>query len=111
LGTPGTVTIQGPVTLAANTTTTLNFSGANNTGDLLDVVNGGLTLAGTLNLISTDNPPQKATQPIEFFFAEGTNPTITGSFTSIRDNVNNNLDSGQIFTFQNGEAFEVTFTP
>lgn len=85
-GTPGTVTIQGPVTLAANTTTTMNFSGANNTADLLDVQNGTLTLNGTLKLHSIDR--QKPTKALNFFDDRGGAPVIAGNFTAITiDNI------------------------
>jgi hypothetical protein len=87
MGTPGQVTVQGPVTLAANTTTTMNFTGGNNVPDMLDVKNGTLTLAGTLQLQSTDdNPP---TQPLDFLDDSGAQPIIAGSFASIKDNFNN----------------------
>ena len=53
-GTPGTVQVQGSVTLAANTTTTMHFVGGTNTPDQLIVQNGALTLAGALSLTSSD---------------------------------------------------------
>ena len=86
-GTPGTVTIQGPVTLTDNTTVTMNFTGGNNTADRLDVQGGALTLAGTLELNSTDR--NKPTNPLNFFddFSAVGTPSLTGSFLSITDNV------------------------
>jgi len=84
--TPGTVTVQGPVTLAANTTTTLNFTGGSNTADLLDVKNGTLTLNGTLKLNSTDN--KKPTAALNFLDDSGFGPSIAGNFTSITDSLN-----------------------
>ena len=51
----GTVTVQGDVKLGLNTVTTMNFSGGNNTADVLDVYNGILTLNGSLRLHSNDS--------------------------------------------------------
>jgi hypothetical protein len=76
-----TVTVQGPVTLAANTTTKLNYMGARNTSDVLDVKNGPLTLAGTLYLASLDG--RKPTQPLFFLDDSGNGATINGDFASI----------------------------
>ena len=84
-GTPGMITIQGPVTLAANTTTTENFSGHTNTADVIDVQNGTLTVNGTLKLISADN--RKPTQPLTFLDDRGTNPVIAGNFTTVTVNI------------------------
>jgi hypothetical protein len=92
-GTPGTVTVQGPVTLAANTTTTENFNGTNNTADLLDVHNGTLTLAGTLKLLSGRSG--KPTQPLNFLDDSGNTPAIAGGFASITDDVHG-TDTGQV---------------
>jgi hypothetical protein len=89
----GTVTVQGPVTLAQNTTTTASFIGSRNTADLLDVHNGTLTLAGKLSLTSTDR--QKPTNPLNFLDDSGDSPTINGNFASISDNIDGN-DTGQI---------------
>jgi hypothetical protein len=80
-GTPGTVTIQGPVTLAANTTTTENFAGGGNTADLIDVQNGTLTLNGTLNLISGNG--RRPLQALNFLDDQGGVPTIAANFTTI----------------------------
>ncbi len=104
-GTPGTVTIQGFVNLAPNTTTTLNFSGANNTADLLDVKNGFLTLNGSLNLRGKVKP----TSPLNFFDSSGSAAAIVGAFTSITDNLGG-TDTGQIVT-NNPQLkyFQVTF--
>jgi hypothetical protein len=104
-GTPGTVTVQGPVTLAANTTTTLNFNGTNNTADLLDVQNGALKLNGTLSLVGRVKP----TQPLNFLDDSGPAPSITGAFTTIKDSLNGN-DTGQVV--QNNpqlDYYQVTF--
>jgi hypothetical protein len=81
-GTQGTVTIKGPVTLAANTTTTLSFSGANDTSDLLDV-QGTLTLAGTLSL----NGDEKPDDTLYFLDSSGAGATINGDFAQITNNV------------------------
>jgi hypothetical protein len=90
-GTPGTITVQGPVTLAANTTTTMNFNGTNNTADLLDVQNGALKLNGTLSLKGNVKP----TAPLNFLDDSGPSPSITGAFTTITDTVNDK-DTGQV---------------
>jgi hypothetical protein len=91
-GSPEQVTVQGGVTLAQNTVTTMNFSGANNTADLLNVEDGQLTLAGTLMLLGDKNPKQS----FDFFAMVGNNPLILGNFTGITDNVGGN-DTGQFF--------------
>ena len=85
-GFPGTVTIQGPVTLGANTTTTENFvGGGNNNADRLDVQNGKLTLNGTLNLVSSSG--QKPVQPLSLFDDAGGAPAIGVDFTTITVNI------------------------
>lgn len=83
--TPGTVTVQGPVTLAANTTTTMNFNGGANTADKLDVKGGALTLAGKLSLFASDN--KKPGAVLTFFDDQGATAVINGDFASIVDNV------------------------
>jgi hypothetical protein len=94
-GTPGQVTIQGPVTLPANTTTTLNFNGVNNTADLLDVKNGTLTLNGILKLLSNDRVT-KPTQALNFLDDSGAAPVIAGAFTSITGNIPMAAYAGQV---------------
>ena len=84
-GTPGTVTVQGPVTLAAQTTTTLNYKGSNNTADLLDVKNGILTVAGTLKLKS--NGSGKPTVALNFLDDSGNGASIVGTFQSITGDI------------------------
>ncbi len=84
----GTVIVQGSVTLAAKTGTTLNYFGANNTADQLDVQNGSLNLNGVLSLTSRDS--LKPTQQLEFF--DDVNSVlfpanITGAFTAISGNL------------------------
>jgi hypothetical protein len=86
--TPGIVDVGGPVTLAANTTVTMNFSGANNTADLLNVNGGALSLNGTLVLNSLDQ--QLPTGALNFFADSGTAPSLTGVFASMRNNVEQN---------------------
>ena len=105
-GTPGTVTVTGPVTLAANTTTTLNFNGANNVADLLDVHNGALTLNGTLSLRSLDG--KKPTQPFDFLDDSG-QPMINGAFTSIKDDAGGMNDTGQVVK-PNGQLWQYQVT-
>jgi hypothetical protein len=99
-GTPGLVTVQGPVTLAANTTTTMNFTGGNNTVDTLDVKNGRLTLAGTLKLQSTDQI--RLTAARNFFQDDGNGvigADIQGGFASITDDLSPmNTYTGQVVT-------------
>jgi hypothetical protein len=104
-GTPGQVTVQGPVTLAANTTTTLNFVGNSTSADLLDVKNGTLTLRGALKLLSTNG--NKPSGPINVFDDSGLTPTITDLGIVVTDNAGGNNDSGlvvqnnpQLFYFQ-----------
>lgn len=91
--TPGTVTVQGPVTLAQNTTTRLNFSGANNAADLLSVHNGALTLNGGLSLHGYNGA--KPTVALTFLNDLGGTPSILGAFASIRDDVGG-TDTGQV---------------
>jgi hypothetical protein len=112
-GTSGTVTIQGPVTLSYNTTTTMNFTGGNNTADLIDVKNGALTVAGRLVLNATDRTIP--TKPLNFL--DDSNPlgvpSLTGSFSSITDNVNLlGTDSGAMVP-NNAQLlyYQVTFNP
>jgi hypothetical protein len=81
-GTPGTVSITGTVTLAAKTTTTLNYNGTTNKADLLDIgFNGPFTLNGTLNLQSGGTG--KPTGPLDFLAVDGDLPVFAGAFTSI----------------------------
>jgi hypothetical protein len=79
--TTGKVTIQGPVTMAAQTTTNLNYNGGTNQADLLDVKNGVLTLAGTLKLFSLDG--NKPTVPLVFLDDSGPGAAINGAFATI----------------------------
>ncbi len=97
-GTPGTVQVTGPVTLAANTTTTMNFTGAMNTADQLSVVGGALTLAGKLRLKS-GGMMGKPTKPLNVF----QNAAIAGNFASITDDVNG-TDTGAVV----GNFYQVT---
>jgi hypothetical protein len=91
-GTTGSVTIQGPVTLANSTTTTLNYKGGQNpTADLLDVKNGALTLAGTLRLNS--NGSGKPAGPLNFLDDSGPGPAINGVFASITGDI-----AGAVYT-------------
>jgi hypothetical protein len=90
------VTVQGLVTLAQKTTVNMSFTGANNAADQLDVLNGELTLNGTLNLNSFDG--LKPTASLAFFDDVDANyqPSIIGSFTSIIDNAGGRGDSGTV---------------
>jgi hypothetical protein len=84
-GTPGTVEVQGSVALAANTTTSMNFSIAKGTSDQLSVLGGTLAVAGNLDLAGDKTDPEL---PLAFFAAPGGNdPTITGDFASITDKI------------------------
>ncbi len=109
MGVPGTVTVQGPVTLAAKTTTTLNYNGGNNTADLLDVKNGALTLAGTLKLMS--NGSGKPTQPLNFLDDSGAAPAMVGAFASITGDIVGAMYASRKVV-QNGQPtyYEVTIT-
>jgi hypothetical protein len=96
---PGQVNIQGEVNLAQNTRTTMNFSAATNTADLLMVQNAPLTLNGSLRLVGD----QKPTQPLTFFADSAQNPFIFGNFSSITDNVggtNDTSDTGLDWPFE-----------
>lgn len=96
--------ISGPVTLGQQTTTTLSFSGANNTTNLI-FVSGTLTLDGTLVLSSADFPTQKPTQTLAFFQATTINllmDPINGNFTSIQDGINNNDTGAVVLTDPSG---------
>jgi hypothetical protein len=87
IGAPGWVGVGGPVTLAANTTLTMHFSGASNTPDVLYVQNGALNLGGTLNLLSVDQPLQKPTASLDFLGDSGGAASIGGAFASFTGNV------------------------
>ncbi len=93
-GTPGTVEVQGPVSLAANTTTTMNFNGTNSTADQMSVSGGALTVAGSLKL----NGNQKPAEALPFFTDTGATPTINGAWASIADN----LGGTDTWTVNNG---------
>jgi hypothetical protein len=90
----GKVTVVLDVTLAANTTTEMNFIGGSNATDLLDVHNGTLTLAGDLYLRSING--LKLTQPANFLDDSGSTPNITGNFAAITDNVNGTDTGAQV---------------
>lgn len=105
-GTPGTVTIKGPVTLGQLTTTTMNFVGATNTADLLDVRNGALTLNGTLSLFSFDGA--KPTRALVFFDDANPGASINGNFTSIMDNAGGKNDTGMALPGGPGWIYDVT---
>jgi hypothetical protein len=94
VGTPGEVIIQGSVTLAQKTTTTLNFTGGNNTADLLEVSNGYLQLNGTLMLNSIDG--QKPNQPLNFLADSWATPAIDGNFSLITDSFRGMNDTGAV---------------
>jgi len=103
-GMQGTVAIGGDLWLGSLTTTTLNFNGATNTADLLDV-RGELVLAGTLQL----NGNQKPTQALYFLDSSGGNADISGSIR-IQDNVGG-TDTGTTVNF-NAQLiyYQVTIT-
>jgi hypothetical protein len=106
--TPGTVTVQGPVTLATNTTTTMNYMGGNNTSDVLDVQNGTLTLNGFLTLNSSDR--KKPTQALIFFDDRGNGAAINGAFTAINGNLTGTY-TGKAVTVNGGYiTYQVTIT-
>jgi hypothetical protein len=97
VGTPGQVTVQGPLSLGAKTTTTLNFSIANNRADLLDVKNGALTLNGTLRLLGDQRPVNATT--FNFLDDSGATPSINGAFAPpITGNVAGAMYTGQPVT-------------
>lgn len=96
--TPGTVTVHGAVTLAANTTTTLNYTGADATTgdpdatDLLDVQGGVLTLAGSLYLNSLNST--MLSEPGVFFDDNFATAAINGAFAPITDSTKS-VDTGK----------------
>jgi hypothetical protein len=95
LNTPGTVAVVGPVTLAANTTTTMNFKAtAPSSADLLDVRQGTLTLAGDLVLLGD----QKPKNPLNFLDSSDIGAQIAGGFATITDDVGGKKDTGAILT-------------
>lgn len=104
-----TVTVQGPVTLGQQTTTSISYSGANNTSGVLDVRNGTLTLNGTLSLQCSDGV--KPTRALVFFDDIGAGATIAGAFTSITDTRDPKAnDTGQVVTINGTQKqFQVTF--
>lgn len=107
-----TVIIQGAVTLAEDTTTTMWCLGGPNTAEQLIVDNGPFVLSGTLKVNIQDK--KIPTQPLGFFTNAGHNYGMSGSMT-ISDNLGDNHDSGQIQTTIIGEngaqadVYEVTF--
>ncbi len=104
-GTQGRVIVQGAVALAQKTTTTMNFSGTNNTADSLEVQDGPLWLGGTLKLLGGPKP----TQPL-YFFDDLATPLgwIFGNFSAITDNING-TDTGVVVTQnQFWETYKVT---
>ena len=68
----GSVVVQGLVTLAANTTTTMNYVGSQNTAGVLNVSNGTLKLAGKLSLTTIDG--KQPTQALTFLEDTGNSP-------------------------------------
>lgn len=106
-GTPGTVVIQGSVTLGALTTTTMNFEGGNNRADQLVVVGGPLILDGGLFLKSSDG--QKPTQALDVFADIDVISLIAGDFALIWDNLGDIYD-GEVIP-GNPEYYRVTMIP
>lgn len=107
-GTPGTIIVQGSVTLAANTTTLMNCNSATNTADLLEDNTGTITLAGTLNLTITG--AQAPNAPLTFFQDGGPGAKIAGAFVSIVDSLNDKNDTGAVGVNGAGNPiFQVTF--
>lgn len=95
-GGPGTVTVKGPVTLAAKTTTTMSFTGGSNQADLLDVQNGALTLNGKLSLHGIGG--RMPTAPLNFFDDSGATPAITDLGIVITDDAGGKNDTGRVVT-------------
>src|SRR5688500_1640685 len=105
LGHQGTVSIIGDVTLAANTTTKMNFDN-DGTTDLLDV-QGTLTLAGDLELTG-DAAPAAGTS-FDFFDSFGDNPQILGAFGDIEDNFGNTPTGAVVNNGPNMKRFRVAW--
>jgi hypothetical protein len=89
-GTPGTATVQGPVTLAANTTVTMNFNGTAGTTDALNVQNGVLALNNSKLILKAAPDGVKLGAVSTLFNDMGTPADITGAFASIVDTLRNN---------------------
>jgi hypothetical protein len=95
-GTPGFISVQGPVTLAANSTTTMSFLGATNAPDQLIVQNGALTLNGTLNMHSIDGAKPNPSVALNFFQDTAAVASIIDSGLKFMDDVNG-TDKGTVF--------------
>jgi hypothetical protein len=107
-GTPGTIVIQGALTLGAMTTTTMNCT--NNTADMLVDNTGAITLNGTLNITITGGKGAP-TQPLKFFQDGGGKPSLTGKF-SITDSLKEQNDVGTLGKDDQGnQFFQVSFAP
>jgi hypothetical protein len=89
-GTPGNVTVQGPVTLAANTTVEMNFNGTAGTVDTLSVQNGVLALNNSKLSLNSSDKATKLGALSTMFYDTGTPADITGGFASIVDDIGNN---------------------
>jgi hypothetical protein len=84
-GTHGSIIINGNVTLGEQTTTKMNFTGGNNTSNLLSVHDGSLTVNGTLELLSED--ALVPTQTLTFFSSDGQGSSIAGLFDQLTSSV------------------------
>ena len=108
-GTPGTIVVQGAVTLDAMTTTTMNCNAATNTADLLVDNTGAITLGGTLS-ITIKGGMGAPNQPLIFFQDGGGKPSITGNFKPITDSQGDLNDVGTVGTDgQGNQFFQVKF--
>jgi hypothetical protein len=73
----------GKVELGARTTTTLNYKGGQNpVADLLDIKDGALWLAGTLNLLSGGSGKPANAVWLNFLDDTGAGPSINNNFAT-----------------------------
>jgi hypothetical protein len=104
------ITIEGSVTLGDLTTTTLNYSGLTNTADTIAVLDGTLTLDGTLFLQDVDEFQQpKPTAGFAFLTSTGGEGGMDGVFASIQDSRTNAKDTGLITSMAGQYYYDVTF--
>jgi hypothetical protein len=109
-GTPGAVSVKGGVKLVANTTTTLNYDGANNKADLLDVASGQLQLAGTLNLLSNGSGKPNIAGGLTFLDDSDPNPVINGVFGSFTGDIPGAAYAIQVVPVNGKMVYKVTIT-
>jgi hypothetical protein len=108
-GTPGTVTVQGPITLAQGTTTTVNYNGGTNKSDRLDDKNGLFTLNGTLEMLGgTTGAPNV---PLNFLDDTGSVGLFAGNFTTWIGDLTGATYAGNVVPVNGVLMYQVTITP